>query len=114
MKMHEWIKAARLSATLTQTELAERLGVTKGNVSAWENARHEASHDQLLKIAQITGTNIQLPGIAYHAPSAQLRWPYKEIDEVKFRGLESDQAARLEGAIILAAAQLGLDVKKSA
>lgn len=39
-------------------------------------------------------------------------WPYPEIDETKFRAVRGKKAAQLEGAILLAASQLGLDLKK--
>lgn len=110
--MHEWIRAARLSAEMTQTELAEAMGVTKGNVSAWENARHEASHEQLLRIAQITKTETQLEGIDKPLATPSVRWPFVMIDLNKMSKLSADEAAKLEGVILLGAAQLGLDVKK--
>lgn len=55
MELTEWIRAARASKGWTQTQLGEALGVTKGNVSAWEKGRHEASFAQLQKIAAATG-----------------------------------------------------------
>lgn len=111
--MHEWIKAARLSAQLTQTELADAMGVTKGNVSAWENARHEASHDQLLRIAQITGVSVPMPGIeeGQILPS-MARWPFQAIDPDKVSRLSREDIDRLEGAIIYAAGLLNFDLKK--
>ncbi len=41
-------------------------------------------------------------------------WPFAEIDEKKLRSVRGPDAHKLEGAILLAAAQLGLDVKKDA
>lgn len=51
----EWIRAARQHKGLTQEQLGELVGVTKGNVSGWENGRHEASYGQLLRIEEVTG-----------------------------------------------------------
>lgn len=34
------------------------MGVTKGNVSGWENGRHEPGYSQLSKIAQLTGYSL--------------------------------------------------------
>lgn len=48
-----WVKEARSAAGLNQTELAEHLGLTKGNISAWENQRHEPSVAQLVKVAEV-------------------------------------------------------------
>lgn len=50
-----YIKEARLSAKLTQDQLAEELGMTKGNVSGWENDKHHPSPQQLATVARITG-----------------------------------------------------------
>lgn len=49
-----WIKAARKSAGLSQEALGERLGRTKGNVSGWENGRHQPSFEQLIQISRET------------------------------------------------------------
>lgn len=64
MDIGEWIKASREAAGLKQDELAERLGKTRGNVSAWENSRHEPSFGQILEIARITKHAIPIPGVA--------------------------------------------------
>jgi phage repressor protein C with HTH and peptisase S24 domain/DNA-binding XRE family transcriptional regulator len=53
MEMKLWIRAARKKAALTQEQLGERLGVTKGNVSAWENGRHEPSYAQIQEMAAL-------------------------------------------------------------
>ena len=64
--MHEdfdiavWVKEARQHAGLSQDVLGERLGKSKGNVSAWENGRHEPSFRQMAQISAITGW--PLPG----------------------------------------------------
>lgn len=54
MELKDWIRSARKKADLTQEELGEKLGVTKGNVSAWENGRHEPSYAQLQEISVLT------------------------------------------------------------
>jgi transcriptional regulator with XRE-family HTH domain len=54
MEIKNWIRLARKKADLTQEQLGERLGVTKGNVSAWENGRHEPSYAQVQEISVIT------------------------------------------------------------
>jgi transcriptional regulator with XRE-family HTH domain len=53
MEIKNWIRSARKKADLTQEQLGERLGVTKGNVSAWENGRHEPSYAQIQEISAI-------------------------------------------------------------
>jgi transcriptional regulator with XRE-family HTH domain len=55
MDVGAWIKAARKHGGLTQDQVGERLGVSKSNVSAWENNRHEPSYRQMLAMARFTG-----------------------------------------------------------
>lgn len=55
MEIDKWVVAAREAKELTQGQLADRLGVTRGNVSAWENRRHEPSLTQIRKISAICG-----------------------------------------------------------
>lgn len=57
--MKEWVRAARQHAKLTQEQLGERLGLTKGNISGWENGRHAPSFDQVMKIEALTGFPIE-------------------------------------------------------
>jgi hypothetical protein len=64
-------------------------------------------------IAQLFGRSVdQLLGNAEDKGPALRPWPFPSIDEKKFCGLHDRDASKLEGAILLAAAQLGLDVKK--
>lgn len=50
-----WVREARISAELSQEALGEKLGKTKGNISAWEKGRHEPSFKQVIQISAITG-----------------------------------------------------------
>lgn len=50
-----WVKEARAYGKLTQEKLGELLNLTKSNISAWENARHEPSYAQLRTISSMTG-----------------------------------------------------------
>ncbi len=110
--MKDWIRSARTHAKLTQEQLAERLGLTKGNVSAWENGRHEASHEQLIRLVAITNYREPLPGLSMPVSALSAEWPYPRIDENKFRNLDDRSASALEAIILLGAAQVGLDIKK--
>lgn len=112
MELKEWIRAARQSARLTQEQLGEAMGLTKGNVSAWENGRHEASHDQLVRIASVTGYAVPLPGLDGLESSNVARWPFRTVSEDKVRRMDHDDLVRLEAALAIAAAQLGLDIKQ--
>lgn len=55
MDLKDWVLGARKLKGWTQSELGDRLSVTKGNVSAWEKGRHEPSYGQLRAIAKMTG-----------------------------------------------------------
>lgn len=57
MEIKDWVLKARKAGKLTQEQLGDHLGVTKGNISAWENGRHEPSWTQLLKISSLTGVS---------------------------------------------------------
>lgn len=55
LRLGVWVKQARTKAGLTQEALGELLGVTKGNVSGWETARHQPGVSQVMEISRITG-----------------------------------------------------------
>jgi transcriptional regulator with XRE-family HTH domain len=57
MEIDKWIVAARDAKGLTQGQLADALGVTRGNVSGWENRRHEPSLSQIRKIGTLCGVD---------------------------------------------------------
>lgn len=61
MELSAWVKLVRTRKDWTQEQLAEQLDVTKGNVSAWENARHEPGWGQILKIAHLSGLPLPVP-----------------------------------------------------
>ena len=47
------IKELRTEQKMTQSDLAERLGVTKSSISSYENGSRLPSYDILLKIVRI-------------------------------------------------------------
>lgn len=112
MEMKDWIRAARLHAKLTQERLAECMGLTKGNISAWENGRHEASHEQLIKLASVTGFPEPLPGLDSPLSHSPARWPFKEVSQEKIESLDKGSLAKIEAIMLLGAAQVGVDIKK--
>ncbi|MGX8939472.1 helix-turn-helix domain-containing protein [Symbiopectobacterium sp. Eva_TO] len=56
-KWHEIAKARMKALRITQDELAERLGVTKGGISHWLNGRREPRIEDFCKIMAILGLN---------------------------------------------------------
>ena len=51
------IKALRNEYKLTQSELAQKLGVTKSTVSAYENDARLPSYDVLIRLSQVFRTS---------------------------------------------------------
>lgn len=95
-----------------QSDLASQLRLSPQVVSNWKR-RGGVPPEQYATIAALFGRSVeQLLGIA---PEGELRptsWPYQSIDEMKFHSLKDSDAAKLEGAILYAAAQVGVDIKK--
>lgn len=52
------ISVARKKAGVTQGELAEKIGVTQGAVSQWENGDTKPSVELLPKLASVLGCTI--------------------------------------------------------
>lgn len=76
MEIKNWIKAARLDAHLTQEQLGEMLGLTKGNISSWEKGRHEPSFNQMKKICEITRYPLPIEEWMMRG-STSITWPFK-------------------------------------
>lgn len=55
MALMNWVRAARKAKGWTQQQLGDELGLTKANISGWENGRHLPSFAQILKISELTG-----------------------------------------------------------
>lgn len=91
MQINQWIIEARARAKLTQQQLADALGVTKSNVSAWENSRHEPGWSQMLKIRQVTGAPLPVDDASAGAPAWPFRFPQSRLDQ-----LTEDQIAAVE------------------
>lgn len=85
------IQEARKRANLTQTQLAERLGVNRATVSKYENGEISPTMDQLFKIAEALNVSVlslidaEIPGDA-----ETLEWrlftPVKSLGE-KLNGI---------------------------
>lgn len=53
------LKAARVNAGFTQTELARRLGVSKVTYWKWETGKAEPKHSQFQKLCEECGVEAQ-------------------------------------------------------
>ena len=58
MSLGENIKRLRQSKELTTKELAEKLGVDRTSVSAWERDRTTPNYDMLIKICSVLSCEI--------------------------------------------------------
>ncbi|MBN4665410.1 LexA family transcriptional regulator [Pandoraea nosoerga] len=96
MNIAQWIRASREAAQLKQDELAERLGKTRGNISAWENGRHEPSYSQILEIARLTKHAVPIPGMESE-PHRNVS--AAEIGQRKIPLISSVQAGRMTEAL---------------
>ncbi len=54
----EKIKTLRVSRNMTQSELAEKLNVTKSTVSSYENDSRQPSYEVLIKISSLFNVTI--------------------------------------------------------
>lgn len=106
MEMGEWVKRVREAAGLTQTQLGERLGVTKGNVSGWENGRHEPSYWQVLRMAELVNWKVAPPSLPPEAfPQAAggeleaSSWPFG-FSKARFDALPAAQREKIENIVL--------------
>lgn len=94
MEIGQWVKQCRMAANITQTELGERLHVSKGNVSAWETNKHEPSYAQMIEIAKAAKFSVPLPGLP--APS----WPFRDVSPEQFALLSERELGKVEERIL--------------
>lgn len=59
MTYAERLKALRLKKGFSQTELAERLGVSQGLISQYENGSTSPTAELSVKIAELFGTTVE-------------------------------------------------------
>lgn len=69
INIEDWVKSARNKANLTQEQLAERLSMTKANISAFENGRTVPSFVHMIKICQIC--DVSLPTNEPRSPTEE-------------------------------------------
>lgn len=79
---------------------------TIGNMEAAENLERETGYAALW-IAKGVG-----PKRSSMGKPPEPEWPLRSVNQDKLRSLSSTHLAQIEGAILLTAAQLGVDIKK--
>lgn len=97
-----------------QSDLASRLGVLPQHITNWKS--RGIPPDKYVALADVLECSLdELLGRTrfLSAGSPPPPWPFATIDESKVRALSPGrELAMMEAAILLASAQLGLDVKK--
>ena len=58
--LKENIKKARLNVGLTQSEVAEKLGVAQAQYARWENGGRNPKDETVEKLAEIFGTSFEI------------------------------------------------------
>lgn len=119
----KFVRAARGALQLTQTEFADKFNCTKGNVSAWEQGRHEPAFAVLNTMASVSGVELPLaselapevPEVlfskkqeenprsqrlrAVHQANAAIGWPFTLFTATQFMGLNPEYRRRVENEI---------------
>lgn len=103
MEISEWVSKARSSKGWTQVQMGDALGLTKGNVSAWEKGRHEPSYRQILKIRELTGVTTLPLGAAMEGETSS---PEAKMFAFYFDQLSADRRMKALPALIAVVTQL--------
>lgn len=88
----QWIRRARESRGWTQTDLGDKIGVTKANVSHWETGKHEPSFLQLLRIRDVTG-------LALVEVESAGAWPLATVRREQITALTDQQRQQLDAGV---------------
>jgi transcriptional regulator with XRE-family HTH domain len=102
------ISAARDKAGLSTLGLAKIIGKSKGTVGHWETGKNAVRSPELAalcKALEVSADEI-LFGVR--------RWPFETVDFDAVHAMEPGDRKLLEGAMILTAAQIGLEIKREA
>lgn len=101
------ITEARADKGVSLQVLAERLGVAKATVGHWESGQRTIKHHDLACLS------VALDVSPDHLLLGRSIWPFEGIDPRKIARLEADDLMQLQGALLLAAGQIGLDIGKA-
>lgn len=56
--MRDWLRALRKAKGMTQSAVAQRLGVAKPVISRWESATRRPTYDKMLALADLLGPEV--------------------------------------------------------
>lgn len=119
--LQERIKFVKEVTKWSNAELARKAGVSRTAPTDWLNGNVGALSSpvaqSLSQQTPFTAAWLATGGKPMYKAEVELKaiaqWPFVEIDEKKVRGLDSRSMTKLETAILISAAQLDIDVKKS-
>ena len=122
-ELKERIEEVKASMNWNDTQMANAAGVSRSAVSQWAGKGSKIIHtigdvEVALNLERATGYSALwiAKGVGHKKMKDRLSaesWPFISIDDQKVRALDPDrERMQLEAAILLSAAQLGLDVKK--
>lgn len=104
MALCDRIKNCRQNAGLSQETLAELIGVSRQAVTKWESGQAAPSTENLFRLAEITGTTVDLllseenPGAA--TPAEQVYYLYRMEQEQKAALRKAQRKARLREVLL--------------
>ena len=95
------IKEARKLANLSQTELAERIGVARNTLSGYENGQHDPKSDVLKLIAEACGVTVDfLLGVNEEKPSAETSEELLDMELIeRLTSLTEEELARVDAFV---------------
>src|SRR5690242_20646815 len=102
----ERIRRARIRSAMSQTDLAEKLGVTQGTISNWEKGKIKLDPAQRTEIKRVLGEvtpvreNETSEGTVEAGPSAFGAWLNRTRNEMKMSIGELAQASGLSSSTI--------------
>lgn len=109
----------------SQEHCADLLGLGQSAMNQYLNGRIPLNPSAASRFAQVLGVGVETfsPDIAQKLESMSLglsqqpsdkehQWPFPEVDPRKVAALDQASRLRLEGAILMAASQLQLDIRK--
>lgn len=102
------IAAARTAKGMSLAVVGEKLSVTRATVGHWETGQRAIKHADLAALCGVL--DISADELLFGVQ----RWPFSKIDFGSVTDLEPMDLARLEGALMLTAAQLGIEIKQAA
>jgi len=98
------ITEAREDKGVSMQILADRLGVAKATVGHWETGNRSIKHHDLACLCAALDVS------ADQLLLGRSIWPFAGIDPRKVARLEPEEVQQLQGALQLAAGQIGIDI----